>query len=369
MRIIGTLSNENHARRFCAYLKREQIATSCEMTFDTTNGHMSYPIWVHDEDKIEQAAGLFNEFEKNPSDPKYDVPILEQAAPEEPVSTEDPEEGTKEPRAPTRITHFFLFFCALVFFLNYLQEAAHPNHPVTPVQQTLLYDLPPTFARVEEIVEKYQLTPEQTLEQLPPAAQAEVAELNKIPYFRGFYDWILLKVTGQDTFLALGPMFTKIREGEVWRLFSPAILHRDFLHILFNMIWLWILGRPIEQRIGALRTLVLTFIVGVISNTAQYLMGGPYFLGYSGVVMGLAGFIWMREKLAPWEGYPLHRSTILFLVFFVLAMAALQLGSFLLLVFTTVQFNPSIANTAHIVGALVGALLGCYSFFASRPIQ
>ena len=43
------------------------------------------------------------------------------------------------------------------------------------------------------------------------------------------------------------PLFEKIRQGELWRLFTPCILHRDFLHILFNMIWVWILVKQIEE--------------------------------------------------------------------------------------------------------------------------
>ncbi len=82
--------------------------------------------------------------------------------------------------------------------------------------------------------------------------------------------------------------------------------------------------------------------------------------------MALAGFIWMREKIAPWEGYPLNRATILFLLIFIGAMFALQLSSFFIQVFTTLEFAPNIANTAHIAGALIGALLGRFSYFAQR---
>jgi GlpG protein len=132
------------------------------------------------------------------------------------------------------------------------------------------------------------------------------------------------------------------------------------------MIWVWVLCKPIEQRIGFTKTLFLTLILGVGSNTIQYLVGGPFFIGYSGVVMGLAGFIWSRQKIAPWEGYPIQRSTLLFLTFFVLAMFGLQLTSFILQLFSDVQFSPNIANTAHITGGLLGAFLGRSRLFAWR---
>ena len=73
-------------------------------------------------------------------------------------------------------------------------------------------------------------------------------------------------------------LFGKIRQGEVWRLFTPVLLHGGILHLLFNMAWVWMFGRLIEQRLGSFKYLFLSIIVGVISNVAQYLMSGPRIL-------------------------------------------------------------------------------------------
>jgi GlpG protein len=373
MRVIGTISNEMQARRFSAFLKRNKIDNSCEMNFDAATGAMSYPIWVHEEDAMAKAMVAFERFQKNPADPEFDVPILEQVEPKEVMAAAPAEEMVMTHRVHGRVTMFFLSLCALVFFLNMVQEIplreegmSEKTFLMTPIQSLLLYDVPPAIEALESVAQKYKIGPNQKIEQLSPELKAELEAVENMPFWRGIYDWVLLKVKGEDTALSEGPLFVKIRQGEVWRLFSPCVLHRDFLHILFNMIWLWVLGRPIEQRIGATRTVVLTVASGIVSNTAQYLMSGPFFLGYSGIVMGLAGFIWMRQKLAPWEGYPLHRSTILFLLFFIGAMFALQLGSFFLSVASSIQFNPSIANTAHLAGAFVGILLARMPWFNAR---
>jgi GlpG protein len=98
----------------------------------------------------------------------------------------------------------------------------------------------------------------------------------------------------------------------------------------------------------------------------QYLMSGPFFIGYSGIVTALAGFTWMRERIAPWEGYPLNRATILFLVLFIGAVFVLQAASFFIQIFSNQDFAPNIANTAHIAGAIIGAYLGKFKFFAQR---
>ena len=111
---------------------------------------------------------------------------------------------------------------------------------------------------------------------------------------------------------------------------------------------------------------LLILILGVASNVAQYLMSGPYFLGFSGVIVGMAGFIWVRQKIAPWEGYPLPKATALFLLFFVLAMFGLELLTFILQLLSVINIAPNIANTAHIIGGLSGMLLGRLSFFSRR---
>lgn len=367
MRIIGTLPHENQARKLGQYLTSQGIVNSCEPSFNALNGQMSYEIWIHDEDQIGEAARILQEFELRPSDPKFEVSLPEP----EPTNPE-----TEPPPAPGRfktpITHFFLFLSALVFFLNAVQELplakeglSDSTFFMTPIQASLMYDLPAPFEQVEKMIESYALT-DQKLQNIPPALQVELAALEKTPYWHGLYDWVVAKIEKKDTSLDEGPLFGRILQGEIWRLFTPSILHLDLLHILFNMLWLWYLGRPIEQRIGPVRTLLLTLVAGILTNTLQYLMSGPFFIGYSGIITTLAGFIWMREKIAPWEGYPLSRATLLFLFFFIGAIFLLQLVSFFLQIFTSLHFTPNIANTAHIAGALLGIFLARFHFFAQK---
>lgn len=367
MRSIGTLSNENHARRFSLYLASINIANNCEVIFDAASGHMSYQLWIHDEDKIEAASIALQEFEINPSDSKFDAPIPEP----EPVPTEEVEAPPPH-RFKTHLTHFLLTLCCLIFFLNTLEEIplrqeglSEQTFIMTPLQALLMYDLPPAFSELEKIIEKYALT-EETSVAIPAEVLAEIAAVEKAPYWRGIYTWAVNKIKKEDPSIGEGPLFQRIRQGEFWRLISPVVLHSDLLHILFNMLWLWYLGRPIEQRIGPFRTLLLTLLAGVGSNTIQYLMSGPFFIGYSGIVTALAGFIWMRERVAPWEGYPLNKGTILFLLFFILAIFAIQVVAFGLQIFTNYNFAPNIANSAHIAGAIFGAFLGRFHFFAQR---
>lgn len=373
MRMVGTLSNENLAHRLSNYLASRGIANKCEVTFDAATGHMTYHLWVHDEDNLAEAFAAFKEFEKSPSNSKFDAPVIQEPEPQ--IPSEELPPPLPPRRFKTHATHFFLSLCALVFFLTTLQEIplqkeglSEKTFMITPLQALFMFDLPPIFDQLEKVIEKYEAADEK-IETVPPEVIAELEKAEKTPYWHGIYDWIVAKIKGQDTSLDEGPLFLRIRRGEIWRLFTPCLLHGNLLHILFNMLWLWYLGRPIEQRIGPFRTLLLTLIAGIGSNIIQYMMSGPFFIGYSGIVMGLAGFVWMRERLAPWEGYPLNKATILFLFFFIAAIFGLQVVAFFIQIFTSSHFAPQIANTAHIAGALIGALLARYPFFAQRVVK
>src|SRR5579872_2375514 len=99
MRIIGTLENENQARRLSNYLTRKGIENSCDVAFDSGSGHMSYQLWVHDEDQMGAASAAFEAFRSSPSDAQFDVPITEQ------VEVPGKEEAWDESEPPPVVTH------------------------------------------------------------------------------------------------------------------------------------------------------------------------------------------------------------------------------------------------------------------------
>lgn len=373
MRMIGILKTEYEVQRFCSYLEEKGIQTHTDPTFDSQSGHIDYQIWVLEEDKIQEALQDFAKFLEEPSSALFD-PRLKEPMNIEDLEDEDQEVEAqeKEPsqRAKSPLTFFLFVVCAAIFFLNYLQEIELKKENLsdtflfTPVERVLLYDVPLPIEKVEMLIEKLRGQEASKISDLSSLVSQEMEVAEKTPYFRGLVDWAILKIQKKDSRFAEGPLWIKIREGELWRLFSPAILHTQFFHILFNMIWLWLLGKPIEQKIGAVRSFFLIATIAVGSNTIQYLLGGPFFLGYSGVVMGLAGFIWMRERFFPWEGYRVHKMTFLFLALFVTALFCLSFFSFVLESWAQTKIAPNIANAAHIAGGTIGAFLGRLHWFS-----
>ncbi|MGO2133351.1 MAG: rhomboid family intramembrane serine protease [Halomonas sp.] len=157
------------------------------------------------------------------------------------------------------------------------------------------------------------------------------------------------------------PVFGTLREslssGQVWRLLSPAFLHFGWMHLLFNMLWLWFFGSQVEQRQGRGRFIVLLLATGIGGNLAQYGAGTVLFGGMSGVDFGLMAYVWLMSRRRPESG------------FFVPQMLVVLMFGWMVFAMTSVAglFGlGNVANEAHLGGLVVGLVLGWYH---SRPGQ
>lgn len=384
MRLISTFDTEKQAYTLYSFLLKEGIQNIYEPFDDADQHKKRYRIWVFEEDDFDRAFDWCKQYQENPQAPAFQhvqIPLVTTLAPSESSAKKDEEPQIQLPPLPPRMRHrrfhtvltqAIIAICVFFFLWNDFQDGEVIEEKgvlaleiaFTPLQRALLFDYPKAFQCLDELVTTYPLKDFKELKDLPPDAQALLTQAEKIPSWKGLYNFIrTIREQGWETAKQV-PLFEKIGQGEIWRLFTPCLLHRDFLHILFNMAWAWILGKQIEERVRRWKIVLLVLIIGVISNVAQYFVGGPYFLGYSGVVVGLAGFIWIRQRIAPWEGYPLTRATALFIFFFVIAMFALELLTFGLQALSIISLSAGIANTAHIVGGLCGLALGKLSFFA-----
>ena len=147
-------------------------------------------------------------------------------------------------------------------------------------------------------------------------------------------------------------------QGQYWRLLTPVFLHFGWLHIAFNSLWLWELGGKVEIRLGPGMLALLVVVVGVGSNTAQFLYGGAaLFGGMSGVVYGLLGYCWVLGRLEPRLGLVIPQGIVIFMLIwlvFGMVMPTQQLGF------------GSIANGAHVGGLVLGCLAGLVSYAVRR---
>ena len=80
--------------------------------------------------------------------------------------------------------------------------------------------------------------------------------------------------------------------GHLYTLFTAMFLHGGWLHLLGNMLFLWVFGRNVEDLIGSGRFVVFYIVVGLISGIVQ-VMASSYSriptIGASGAIAGVMG--------------------------------------------------------------------------------
>ncbi len=123
------------------------------------------------------------------------------------------------------------------------------------------------------------------------------ATLSLITVISGAYLLDLVYPTFYEKTALFGPL---VDSGEIWRLFTVALVHGGLTHLFFNMFSLLVLGNPIEEAFGKARFLVIFFTSLLTGSLASiYLNSYPHVsVGASGAVFGLFGaFIALRNRI------------------------------------------------------------------------
>jgi GlpG protein len=136
--------------------------------------------------------------------------------------------------------------------------------------------------------------------------------------------------------------------NEWWRLITPMLIHFSFAHLVFNCLWIYVLGSKIEQFDGHLIFINLILFCSICSNLTQYFFGGPsLFGGLSGVIYGMLGFCMIIELESQFERYDLPPALYLFMIVWLVLgfMGVLTLFGF-----------GNVANFAHLGGLISGII-------------
>lgn len=81
-----------------------------------------------------------------------------------------------------------------------------------------------------------------------------------------------------------------LRAGEWWRVLTSQFLHVYFAHLILNMLFLFLLGGPLERELGSLR-FALLYLAGGAAGQIASVLAAPALAtsGASQALMGLAG--------------------------------------------------------------------------------
>ena len=322
MRLIGVTEGQKKVGNFAAWLLTQEIETKIETTDDG-----KVEVWVKEEDHFKTALSQYEQFLKNPDDPKYASAVGEAnqiLREKEKRRREIQKKQMKVPRSsggmgtPTGpMTKTVMILCLLVAILTNFGAKEQWDQGVFRALQFLAVDQPQSLELAEAYLED-----------------------------RDAVDLRLASIQG----------------GEIWRLVTPIFIHYSIFHFLFNMLLFLQFGRMIEGRYGTVWMAILVVAVAIFSNFAQGVaperLGGSApnfpsgilissFGGLSGVVYGLFGFIVIKQYSDPRSGFFLPQLTIVLLLGWMVFCMLPVSGS--------IGFH--IANWAHGIGFLAGVVM------------
>ena len=147
--------------------------------------------------------------------------------------------------------------------------------------------------------------------------------------------------------------------GRPWTFVTYMFVHAGLLHLLGNMLMLFVFGAPAEGRMGSRKFILYYLYCGIGAavfsmGLASFMSVGP-FIGASGAVLGVAiafALFWPDAELVIFPiPIPVRART------FVAVIVGLD-------VLGALYFNDGIAHIAHVGGALFG-----YVFFRLQALS
>jgi GlpG protein len=304
MRQVGTLPDEREANRFASWLVTQRIDAHAEQEGE------SWVIWVREEDRLREAREALAHFREHPQDAKY---------------------RNAEKSAETLLRE---------------EEARRRESQKNVVQMRGRWGTPGTLGGSG-------VPRRAPLVLLIAGASILAAILTNFGESMSGGVLPMLLFADPRALVAGGDMWSGVRAGEVWRLFTPIFVHFGLMHLVFNLFIFWDFGGQIENRRGSMFFAFLILALAVASNAGQAaeidLRGRVgNFGGLSGVAYGLFGYMFIKVRYDNTERYLLSQgTTILLLLWFAVCIAA--------------EFPPldqmlgfSVANSAHAVGFFLG---------------
>lgn len=133
----------------------------------------------------------------------------------------------------------------------------------------------------------------------------------------------------------------------IWQFVTYAFLHGSYLHIIGNMLFLYVFGRNVNDKLGNLGYLCFYLASAVFSAMGHILLGGGPVLGASGAIAAVTG-----AYLALFTGTMIN--IFYWLVFFIdtIEIPAIYFIGFKLIVWDNIveRATPNVAYDAHLSG-------------------
>ena len=179
---------------------------------------------------------------------------------------------------------------------------------------------------------------------LLPSGIKNIIIANVIVYIMIYFNQGMAQFLIENFALSAGDVIYRFK---IWQLATYMFLHDPFsiMHILFNMIYLWMFGVELEREWGTREFVKFYFITGIGAGILNILLSGAPTIGASGAIYGI--------MLA----YALRFPDRKIYIYFLFPVKMKYFIGFLILIqfFSTFgAYSDGVAHAAHLGGALVG---------------
>lgn len=165
-------------------------------------------------------------------------------------------------------------------------------------------------------------------------------------------------------------------------LLTAMFLHASLLHVGGNMLYLWVFGGRVEERLGHLWYLIFYLICGLVASAAQIAFSVYAHqttiatLGASGAIAGVLGAYLVffpgadvrTLVLLGWIPLPVHIKAVFVIGFFILLQLAEAYIEIANITHGAFQSDDQVAFFAHIGGFALGVLVALLARLAT-PAQ
>ena len=150
--------------------------------------------------------------------------------------------------------------------------------------------------------------------------------------------------------------------GDFITVFTAMFMHGGWMHLLSNMLYLWIFGDNVEDRLGQVKFIIFYLLCGIVATFAQVLVNPDSNipnLGASGAIAGVLGaylLMFPRGSVRVLMGRAIIPMPALIVIGF---WALLQVISGVGSIATTAQTADTggVAYMAHVGGFVAGLIL------------
>lgn len=142
---------------------------------------------------------------------------------------------------------------------------------------------------------------------------------------------------------------SRLAQGALWTPVTALFVHFNLVHLIGNMVFLYVFGNVIEENAGAKMTMLAFFIGGV----GSFIISSFYY-GFNVQMIGASGAIFTLSAAAM-----LIKPLKLSWLFFFIPLGLVAILYFIFNVFAiTLELSGNVGYVAHVVGFLIGIPFG-----------